>query len=150
DLLRVDARLVRAGPLHVGADAREQAHHRLDVADARQVRELDRLVGEQARGQDRQRAVLVAGPAPAAGQRMPAFDHERLGGGPDDGRGHEAHYANSAMPTRDQAWKTLTEYTKSEALLRHALAVEASTGWYARKFGQDEELWRVTALLHDF
>ena len=53
-------------------------------------------------------------------------------------------------PTREQAWETLTEYTKSEALLRHALAVEASTAFYARKFGEDEELWRVTALLHDF
>ena len=53
-------------------------------------------------------------------------------------------------PTREQAWETLTRYTKSEALLRHALAVEASTAWYARSFGEDEELWRVTALLHDF
>jgi len=53
-------------------------------------------------------------------------------------------------PTRAQAWETLTNYTKSEALLRHALAVEASTAWYARHFGEDEELWRVTALLHDF
>src|SRR5216110_3711005 len=52
--------------------------------------------------------------------------------------------------TREQAWATLTHYTKSEALLRHALAVEASTAWYARQFGEDEELWRVTALLHDF
>jgi putative nucleotidyltransferase with HDIG domain len=53
-------------------------------------------------------------------------------------------------PTREQAWETLTRYTKSEALLRHALAVEASTAWYARHLGEDEELWRVTALLHDF
>jgi putative nucleotidyltransferase with HDIG domain len=53
-------------------------------------------------------------------------------------------------PTRDQAWETLTRYTKSESLLRHALAVEASTGAYARRFGEDEELWRVCALLHDF
>ena len=52
--------------------------------------------------------------------------------------------------TRDRAWETLTRYTKSEALLRHALAVEASTASYARRFGEDEELWRVTALLHDF
>ena len=52
--------------------------------------------------------------------------------------------------TREQAWDTLTRYTKSEALLRHALAVEASTAWYARSFGEDEELWRVAALLHDF
>jgi putative nucleotidyltransferase with HDIG domain len=54
------------------------------------------------------------------------------------------------QPTRDQAWETLTKYTQSEALRRHALAVEAAVGAYARKFGEDEELWRVTALLHDF
>jgi putative nucleotidyltransferase with HDIG domain len=53
-------------------------------------------------------------------------------------------------PTREQAWDTLTRYTKSDALLRHALAVEASVRWYARYFGEDEELWGVTALLHDF
>ncbi len=53
-------------------------------------------------------------------------------------------------PTREQAWATLTRYTKSEALLRHALAVEASTASYAARFDGDEELWRVAALLHDF
>jgi putative nucleotidyltransferase with HDIG domain len=53
-------------------------------------------------------------------------------------------------PTREQAWTTLTSYTTSEALLRHALAVEAATAGYARLFGENEELWRVTALLHDF
>jgi putative nucleotidyltransferase with HDIG domain len=53
-------------------------------------------------------------------------------------------------PTREQAWETLTRYTKSESLLRHALAVEASTRWYARRFGEDEEAWGVVALLHDF
>jgi putative nucleotidyltransferase with HDIG domain len=53
-------------------------------------------------------------------------------------------------PTREQAWNTLTRYTKSEALLRHALAVEASTASYAPRFDGDQELWRVTALLHDF
>ena len=52
--------------------------------------------------------------------------------------------------TREQAWNTLTRYTKSEALLRHARAVEASTASYAGRFGEDEELWRVVALLHDF
>ena len=52
--------------------------------------------------------------------------------------------------SRDRAWDTLTRYTKSEALLRHALAVEAAVRAYARKFGEDEELWGVTALLHDF
>jgi putative nucleotidyltransferase with HDIG domain len=52
--------------------------------------------------------------------------------------------------TRDRAWETLTRYTTSEALRRHALAVEASTRWYARRFGEDEELWSAVALLHDF
>jgi len=52
--------------------------------------------------------------------------------------------------TRADAWETLTRYTKSEALLRHAVAVEASTASYASRFGGDEELWRVAALLHDF
>ena len=52
--------------------------------------------------------------------------------------------------TRDRAWDTLTRYTKSEALLRHALAVEAGVRAYARKMGGEEELWGATALLHDF
>jgi len=52
--------------------------------------------------------------------------------------------------TRERAWETLTQFTKSEALRRHALAVEAAVGWYARDFGEDEEFWRATALLHDF
>jgi putative nucleotidyltransferase with HDIG domain len=53
-------------------------------------------------------------------------------------------------PTRERAWETLTRYTKSEALRRHALAVDASTRFYARKLGEDEERWGVVALLHDF
>jgi putative nucleotidyltransferase with HDIG domain len=52
--------------------------------------------------------------------------------------------------TRERAWETLTEHTKSEALLRHALGVEACMGWYARHFGEDEQLWRAVGLLHDF
>jgi putative nucleotidyltransferase with HDIG domain len=52
--------------------------------------------------------------------------------------------------TRERAWDTLTRYTKSEALLRHALAVEAGVRAYARKMGGDEEFWGATALLHDF
>ena len=54
------------------------------------------------------------------------------------------------MPTRDAAWKLLCEYTQNENLRKHALAVEACVRAYARKFGADEELWGITALLHDF
>ena len=51
---------------------------------------------------------------------------------------------------RENAWALLTEYTKGESLLKHALAVEAAVRGYARQFGADEEAWGVTALLHDF
>jgi len=52
--------------------------------------------------------------------------------------------------SRERAWETLTTYTESEGLRRHALAVEAAVAWYARRFGEDEQLWRACALLHDF
>ncbi len=51
---------------------------------------------------------------------------------------------------RDQAWQILCEFTRSEGLRKHALAVEACVAAYARKFGEDAEKWAVTALLHDF
>jgi len=54
------------------------------------------------------------------------------------------------MPNREEAWKLLCEYTQSENLRKHALAVEACVRAYARKFSGDEALWSVTALLHDF
>jgi len=52
--------------------------------------------------------------------------------------------------SRPSAWALLTEYTKSDSLLKHALAVEAAVRGYARQFGEDEAAWGVTALLHDF
>ncbi|HEX8984897.1 MAG TPA: HD domain-containing protein [Bryobacteraceae bacterium] len=52
--------------------------------------------------------------------------------------------------TREQAWSILTEFTKSESLRKHALAVEVCLAAYARRLGEDETKWRVTALLHDF
>ncbi len=51
---------------------------------------------------------------------------------------------------RSEAWELLCEYTKSDSLRRHALAVEACVAAYARTFGEDENRWAVTALLHDF
>jgi putative nucleotidyltransferase with HDIG domain len=54
------------------------------------------------------------------------------------------------MPDRTAAWDLLTEFTQSESLRKHALAVEACMRAYARKFGADEELWGVVGLIHDF
>ncbi|HXT26765.1 MAG TPA: HD domain-containing protein [Candidatus Eisenbacteria bacterium] len=54
------------------------------------------------------------------------------------------------MPTREDAWKLVCEYTPSESLRKHMLAVETCVRAYARKSGADEELWGIAALLHDF
>jgi putative nucleotidyltransferase with HDIG domain len=54
------------------------------------------------------------------------------------------------MITREQALEILHEFTKSESLRKHALAVESCVAAYARKFGEDENKWSITALLHDF
>jgi len=51
---------------------------------------------------------------------------------------------------RQQAWDIVCEFTKSESLRRHALAVEACVEAYASKFGEDTAKWGLTALLHDF
>jgi predicted hydrolase (HD superfamily) len=51
---------------------------------------------------------------------------------------------------REQAWELLCEFVQNDALRRHALAVETCVVAYARKFGEDESQWSVTALLHDF
>ena len=51
---------------------------------------------------------------------------------------------------RNEAWATVCEFVKSDSLRKHMLAMEACVTAYARKFGEDEQKWSVTALLHDF
>jgi putative nucleotidyltransferase with HDIG domain len=51
---------------------------------------------------------------------------------------------------RDQALAIVNQYVKNQNLVKHMLAVEAAMRFYARKYGEDEEKWAVTGLLHDF
>lgn len=53
-------------------------------------------------------------------------------------------------PTREDALRLMESWTESESLRKHMLAVEAAVTAYARRFGEDETLWSVAALLHDF
>ena len=52
--------------------------------------------------------------------------------------------------TRDEAWNLLNAFTKSESLIKHALAVEAAMLHYAAHFGENVETWGATGLIHDF
>ena len=56
---------------------------------------------------------------------------------------------SSKVPTREEAYQLLTEYNKSDSLIKHALAVEGVMGYFGRKRGEDEEKWRVIGLVHD-
>ena len=56
---------------------------------------------------------------------------------------------NSTIPTRQQAYALLTQYNKSESLIKHALAVEAVMRYLGRKRGEDEEKWGIIGLIHD-
>jgi putative nucleotidyltransferase with HDIG domain len=58
--------------------------------------------------------------------------------------------AERSTMNREDAWALLCEYTKSEGLRKHALAVEAAMRHFARKYGEDEEKWAIVGLLHDF
>lgn len=54
------------------------------------------------------------------------------------------------MPTREDAWQLVTEYTQNQNLVRHMLAVEAAMRAYAVKYGEDPDLWGLVGLVHDF
>jgi putative nucleotidyltransferase with HDIG domain len=56
---------------------------------------------------------------------------------------------NSKVPTREEAFRLLTEYNKNESLIKHALAVEAVMRYFSRKRGEDEDKWGVIGLIHD-
>jgi putative nucleotidyltransferase with HDIG domain len=53
------------------------------------------------------------------------------------------------MPTRDEAWELVSEWTESDSLRKHMLAVETAVRAYARRFGEDEETWAIAGLVHD-
>jgi putative nucleotidyltransferase with HDIG domain len=53
------------------------------------------------------------------------------------------------MPDREDAYRLMTEHVKNENLRKHMLSVEAAMRFYARKYGEDEELWAMAGLLHD-
>ena len=53
------------------------------------------------------------------------------------------------MPTRDEAWQLVCDWTESDSLRKHMLSVEAAVRAYARRLGGDEELWGIAALVHD-
>lgn len=56
---------------------------------------------------------------------------------------------NSYIPRREDAFLLLKKYTQKDGLIRHALAVEAVMAHFAKRFGEDEEKWRVIGLVHD-
>ncbi len=60
-----------------------------------------------------------------------------------------ANLARVSAPSREEAWGLFCEWTESDSLRRHVLGVEAAMRAYARKYGEDEELWGVTGILHD-
>jgi len=97
---------------------------------------------------DSSRAMASArrAPAPACGPGFADADQTKT-----ELHAAMAHrYIIICMIAREQAWNILCEFTKSEGLRKHALAVETCVVAYAAKLGEDQHAWSVTALLHDF
>ncbi len=63
--------------------------------------------------------------------------------------GRDFLYQKTMTPTRETAFKILTEFNKTNSLVKHALAVEATMRHFAKHFNQDEEIWGVIGLVHD-
>jgi putative nucleotidyltransferase with HDIG domain len=63
--------------------------------------------------------------------------------------GPHSAYPPRMAPTRDEAWLLVEEWIQSDSLRKHLLGVEAGMRAYARRYGEDEELWAVAGLLHD-
>lgn len=66
-----------------------------------------------------------------------------------DPAGPPANLGRVSAPSRQEAWDLFCEWTGSDSLRKHALGVEAAMRAYAHKYGEDEELWAVTGILHD-
>src|SRR5918999_727683 len=157
DLVALHRDRVLVAPLGLGAEPHEQLDHGLHVPDPRRVAEHD-LVARQQRGcERRQGGVLVAGGHHRPREWGPALDDELL-----HARGrkrNEAHVLAGSgrrldnlprmSPTREEAWELVEEWVRSDSLRKHLLGVETGMRAYARKWGEDEELYAVTGLLHD-
>ena len=148
----VDADLVRARPLDVGAELGEQRDHRLDVADPRHVRERHRLVGEQAGREDRQRAVLVPGRA-RSGRRADARPRSRTtrrAASATTVCGMRRGILAPVEPTREHAWETLTGTRRARRCC--ATRSRSRPRWAPTRgvSARTRSSGGSTALLHDF